>query len=145
MVFISKPTMALQVFEPNQFVLHNPEIQITYSTGSRAGVPELDYQTQDCNYYHFSNDEIHVMETAIGRLVTVILESNFEQQQERILALLLPTVYLPVGVVERLIQTEAILITRRLPKWGRSRRVEGQVETYESRLLSGTARLVEFN
>lgn len=142
---IAKSLMSHQVFEPNQFILYNSDTQITYSITSGAGILQLDYQIQPLRHtYHFSGDEIKVMGTAIGRLITVILESDLKQQQERILALLLPTVHLPADAMERLIQTEVILTTRRLPQPGRSRRVEGQVETYETKLLDGTARLVEF-
>jgi hypothetical protein len=142
-VLISLP-MSRQVFEPNQFVLGNSEAQIVYSISSRAGVPQLDYQRELNLTHHFSGDEITVMETPIGRLITVTLESDFKQQREGLLALLLPTIHLTVGEMERSMQTEVILTTRRLPQLGRSRRVEGQVETYEIQRLSGTAQLVEF-
>lgn len=138
------PPMSRQVFEPNRFVFDNSEAQLIYSISSRVGVPQLDYQSTLTRDYHFSGDEITIMETTIGRLITVTLESDLSQQRERLLALLLPTVHLAAGEIERLIQTDVILTTRRLPQLGRSRRVEGQVETYEIQPLSGTAQLVEF-
>ncbi len=137
--------MSNQVFEPNLFVFHDGETQIQYSIGRQSGVSELDYQTAPLDRSnHFSGDEISIIAIAIGRLITVTLASDLAQQSEKILTLLLPIVYLPVGVMEYSIQAEVILTTRRLPQPRGWRRVEGQVETYQTRSLSGIARLVEF-
>ena len=137
--------MSNQVFEPNLFVFHDGETQIHYAIGRQSDVSELDYQTTqlDCSD-HFSGDEISIIATAIGRLITVTLASDLAQQSEKQLTLLLPIVYLPVGVMEYSIQAELIFTTRRLPQPRGWRRVEGQVETYQTRSLSGIARLVEF-
>ncbi|MGV0025299.1 hypothetical protein [Phormidesmis priestleyi] len=137
--------MSNQVFEPNQFILHDRDTQIQYSIDYQTGIPKLDYQTLqvDC-ICHFSGDEISLVATTIGRLITVTLTSDFDQRSETLLTLLLPTVYLPVNVMEQLIQAEIITTTRRLPQPRSWRRVEGQVETHQMRSCQGIARLVEY-
>ena len=137
--------MSHQAFEPNQFILHDHDTQIKYLINRQAGVPELDYQTTRLDRaYHFSGNDIHLLATEIGRFVTVTLICDLDQKNEIMLTLLLPTVYLPVGVMEQVIQAEIITTTRRLPQQNRVRRVDGQVERYQTRSLHGIAQLIEF-
>lgn len=134
-------TVASQVFEPNQFTLQGEETQIIYSISSKIGIPQFDYQTQRSKY-HFSGSAIDVLETSIGRLITVTLTSK--RNQETLLTLLLPILYLPAGVIEYPMRTEMILSDRNLPQPGGPRRIEGQVQTYKTVSLTGVASLIEF-
>ncbi len=136
--------MSHPVFEPNEFNLHDNDTHIKYSINRQTGIPELDYQTTCLDrLYQFSGDDIHLLATEIGRLVTVTLVFDLDQKNEIMLTLLLPTVYLPAGVMEQAIQAEIITTTRRLPQQSGVRRVDGQVEAYQTRSLHGIAQLIE--
>lgn len=127
--------------QPTFFELRCNDTQITYSTTSLAGVPQLSYQDKSLNL-NFSGDEIRSLDTEIGRQVSVTLE-QIPDQQTVSLTLLVPTINLPEGTTETSIQTEAILTTGRTSIGGPDL-VDGQLQTYSSLMLPGVARLIQF-
>ncbi|GAB1543705.1 hypothetical protein NUACC21_63810 [Scytonema sp. NUACC21] len=128
--------------EPNDFELQGKDTRINYSTTSFTGEPRLNYQTQNTNR-QFTGEEINTLETNIGKLVTVLVEPDADTGKEVWLALLLPTINLPSSL-ENPIQTQAILTTKRTPVRGGPPILEGQLETYKTLSLKGTARSINF-
>jgi hypothetical protein len=106
---------------------------------SFIGEPQLTYKTPKFDL-QFKGEEIRVVETEIGKLVTV----TFERPQNPdvggkviTLTLLLPIINLSANL-ELSIQTEAILTTK-LQKGFINIPLEGQLQTYEIFSLKGTA------
>lgn len=134
--------MTEQIVEPNDFDLHNKDVQIHYSLESFIGGPQLTYKSQEFDR-QFQGEEIRVLETKIGKLVTVLVEPDSDRGKEVTLTLLLPTINLPSSL-QNPIETEAILTTQRTVQRGGSRILEGQLQTYHTLSLTGTARRVNF-
>lgn len=131
------PVTAPTPVEPNDFTLSGIDTTIHYSTTSLRGLPQFNY-----NGRQFSGNEIASLDTAIGKLVTVLIEPDSDGGREVLLTLLLPTINLPSSI-ESPIQTTAILTTKRTVTRGDPRTLEGQIETYKTLSLTGTARRVD--
>ncbi|MBD2440870.1 hypothetical protein [Nostoc sp. FACHB-110] len=134
--------MTEQIIEPNDFDLHNNDVQIHYSLESFIGGPQLTYKTQNFDR-QFTGEEINVVETNIGKLVTVLVEPDADTGEEVRLTLLLPSINLSSSL-ENPIETEAIFTTQRNVLRGLSPILEGQLQTYHTLSLRGTARSVDF-
>jgi hypothetical protein len=67
--------MTEQIVEANDFDLHNKDVQLHYSMESFIGGSQLTYKTQKLDR-QFKGEEISVLETEIGKLVTVLVESD---------------------------------------------------------------------
>ena len=61
--------------QANLFELGNYSTQVTYSSISFSGQPQLNYR-DDANNRNFVGEEISFQETKIGQLITVTLESG---------------------------------------------------------------------
>jgi hypothetical protein len=123
--------------EPNVFELTGAEVQLTYSTTSTVGPPNLSY-----NNLTFTGDEIRRQKSELGSLVTVILE-NVEGETHT-LTLLVPDVTLSgIGgeTTEQPIKTLAIRTTNRNTFAGPPL---GARQIYEVLNLQGTAKFVIF-
>ncbi len=134
-------TVAKQSHEPNLFDLRGKFTHINYSTTSIAGIPQLSYRKLGTTL-NFSGDEIRVVETEIGKLVTVTIEAVPDLQTVT-LTLLIPTINLPKEDTEISIDTKAIITTERTSIGGPSL-VIGQLQTYRIFSLRGTASFVFF-
>lgn len=132
--------MTEEIVKPNDFDLHNKDVQIHYSLESFIGGPQLTYKSQQFDR-QFQAEEIRVVETEIGKLVTVLVEPDSDRGMEVTLTLLLPTINLPSSL-QNPIETEAIVTTKRTVQRGGSRILEGQLQTYHTLSLTGTARRV---
>lgn len=126
--------------QPNLFELQNYDTQITYSSSSIAGVPQLSYSRGDTSRT-FSDAEIQLEETALGQSVTVLLENGAADKPIESLTLLLPLVQLPPQSPQLSIQTIAILSRRAVFV---NPAAPGQLQTYDTLHLFGTAQLVNF-
>jgi hypothetical protein len=124
---------------PNLFELHSKDTQITYTTSSIVGVPQFNYQTPSLNL-NFSGADIRTQDTELGTEITVTLE-QIPDLQTVILTLLIPAVNLRSGAIETSIETVAIITIDRTSIGGPSL-VDGQIQTYQTLPLRGTARLV---
>lgn len=126
--------------QPNLFELAGEYTQITYSTTSITGQPQFNYQDQQRDV-NVAGDDIRSLETEIGTLVTVTLEV-IPDLHTLTVTLLVPQINLDVGN-EGPLSTLTVLTTHRTSIGGPGL-VEGQLQTYESVALEGTARLVAF-
>ncbi len=139
-------TTNIVVQQPNEFTFTNAKgTFITYVTTSINGQPQLDYKTQHGHgNYHFSGQEIDKLETAIGTLVTVVIERPLNRDiggNLVKLTVLIPIINLPVTEGEEKVKTEAILTTEKVAGNIRIPLI-GQIQTYEVLALTGTARFV---
>ena len=131
--------MALSPNEPNLFELTGATTQITYSTSSFAGQPQLTYRHLE-DSGTFTGEEIRVLESEIGRQVTVTLEV-IPDLHTVTLTLLVPAINLDGR--EARFRTRAILTTQRTSIAG-PRLVKGALQTYRVLALRGVARIVDF-
>ena len=134
--------LATPVQEPNQYNLQGDGATITYSTTSFAGVPLFNYQDND-HSVNRSGDEIRVEETEIARLVTVDIE-QVPDAYDLSVTLLVPIINLREQFGEAAVQTVAVLTTDRSSAFTGPGGVEGQVQSYETLSLEGTAQRVAF-
>ncbi len=139
-------TTNIVVQQPNEFTFTNGKgTFITYVTTSINGQPQLDYKTQHGHEnHHFSGQEIDKLETAIGTLVTVVIERPLNRDiggNLVKLTVLIPIINLPVTEGEEKVKTEAILTTEKVAGNIRIPLI-GQIQTYEVLSLTGTARFV---
>ncbi len=130
--------------EPNLFELQGVDTQITYSTSSFAGPPQLSYRgpglsTGQQLERSFSGDEIRVREHETGRLVTVTLEA-IPDADTLTLTLLVPAFRLDGN--DNPCSTVAILTTHRGSIAPQT--LTGQLQNFQTRELTGTARWVVF-
>lgn len=132
--------MTDQIFEPNRFELHGRDIQINYLPASFLGRAQLEYTTQNV-VRQFGGREIRALVTDIGILVTVLVETNFNVGKEVRLSLLLPMVNLLSSQKTR-IETQATLTTHLTCHPGNPFLPEGQLQSYETLSLRGTASYV---
>jgi hypothetical protein len=124
--------------EPNLYVLHGYGLQVTLSTTSLAGQPQLTYH--DANQARqFSGEEITFEDTTIGQLVSVVLTST-PDLGNTVFSLLLPAVNLS-GRGSQPISTIGITTVQRTTIAGPP---PGQSTTHDVTRLRGTADHVEF-
>src|SRR5262249_14357312 len=113
--------------------------QITYSTSSFAGPPQLSYRIKE-HQGTANGDEIRTLDGEIGTVVTVTLTQT-PDRDSLTLSLLVPTVNLMGS--DQPVNTIALLTTHRTGSGG-PQLVKGAVQSYEVLMLQGTARHVDF-
>jgi hypothetical protein len=128
------------VAEPNLYELACADLLVTYSTSSIDGSPRFSYQDADTNL-SASGEEITARPTDLGTEVTVMLET-VPDDHTTTLTLLVPGVNLG-DETESSVDTVLVETTNRTSIGG-PRLVEGQLQTYRTTALHGTARLVSF-
>jgi len=131
--------MAEQGNTPNSYELTGTDTEITYSTTSFSGQPQLTYRDQK-DQCSFSGAEIRSLDTEIGQQVTVTIE-QIPDLHSITLTVLIPTINLD-GVESRF-RTRAIFTTRR-SSIGGPRLIKGALQSYRVLALRGVARNVDF-
>jgi hypothetical protein len=126
---------------PNLFNLEGDGATISFATSSIAGVPQFSYRDSEHNVSR-SGEDIRRLETEIGTLVTIDLAQIPDLQTIKV-TLVLPTVNLPQPANVSDLQTIGILTTARTTIGGPNL-VVGQIESYRTLYLRGTARKVVF-
>lgn len=126
--------------QPNLFELQGYDTQITYSTTSITGVPQLSYVRGEISRT-FSGDEIQLAEAGFGQSVTDLLQNGAADEPIESLTALLPIVQLSPQLQPLSIQTVAILSRRTVFV---NPATLAQLQTYDSFSLYGTAQLVNF-
>lgn len=125
------------IVQPNVFELGGYNTQISYSTTSSTGVPELIY-TNRGETLNFRGEQIRTEQTQLGQMVTVNLSSSLQGiSPVESLSLLIPMVNLPADNRQGSIQMIAIFSLR-------SPAIPGQSQNYMTLCLSGTASQIDF-
>jgi hypothetical protein len=130
------------VQEPTQFELRGGDVAITYATTSLTGVPQFNYQDK-ARAVTVSGAAIRVESTAIARVVTVALE-QIPDAYDFSVTLLIPRINLRDPNRTASLATLAILTTDRSSALTGPTGVEGQVQSYEARVLMGMASRLDF-
>jgi hypothetical protein len=128
-----------QKITPNQYDLQAPGVTISYSTSSIAGKPQLSF-TKGRQTLNFSGDEIGVLDTPIGALITVTIARSVDRGFTSF-SFLLPAIDLPAASAKQSFRTLGITTVHKITITGP---VKGQQQTYKSIELRGTARQVAF-
>src|SRR5690348_7444951 len=99
---------------PNDFTFQGEKKRIHYEATSISGRPLLDYRDENNESRSFSGDEINILETQFGTLVSVLIEQIPDSHVVWV-TVLIPTSYLPNNASELPIRTIAIFTTHRTP------------------------------
>lgn len=127
---------AQPIVQANLFELQGYNTQITYSTTSVIGVPQLTYVNQG-QTLNFRGKDIRQEQTQLGQIVTVDLTDNPASEILETLSLLVPIVNLSSKSLETTIQTTAIFSQV-------AKSTTAQVQTYMTLCLTGLAKQVAF-
>ncbi len=130
--------MATATQEANLFELRCEETEVTYSTSSFAGPPQLSYRGPD-GELSFSGNQIELLPSALDSEVTVTL-ATVPDLHTITLTLLLPSIRLG-NERESAFETVAIRTTNRTTIAGPP---PGPGQTYETVALDGIAKAVLF-
>ena len=125
---------------PNLFLLHGAAIHVTFSTGGFGSKLNLTYQDANGSQ-SFSDNQINVVQTPIGSLVTVTIRRTVDAGSTNF-SVLIPTVNLTGPGQAAPVSTEGITTIHRfsvIPTFD-----QGQTELYQFTPLSGTANQVVF-
>lgn len=136
---IAQASLSTRGQRANTFELQGDRVHINYSATSINGVPTLSYRDSQ-RQLKFSGSDIRITETEIGQLLTVTIE-QIPDLRKVTLTLVLPIVNLPPNTSQRPVQTIAIQTVQRTNIGGPDL-VDGQVQSYRTLNLKGTARLL---
>lgn len=125
----------------NLFELTAEDMRLTYTTSSHTGQPQFYYQDEQRNLT-FSGDEIDVLHSEMGVLITITLEVVYDAYR-RTLTLLVPQVNLKQEEPKSSVSTLAVLTTHHTHLGG-TNLVTGALETYAVVALEGMAKFVKF-
>ena len=127
--------------EANLFELHSATLKVTYSASSLDGKPQLSYK-KGKTLLNFRGSQIRQKPTEIGTLVSVTLKA-VPDSRTIVFSLLLPLVNVPDDDPTVHVSIKAIETTNRTSIAG-PKLVKGQVQTYKTYSLKGTAKSVLF-
>ena len=128
-----------QKITPNQYNLQGQGVSISYSTTSLSGKPQLSFK-KGRQTLSFSGDEIGVLDTSIGALITVTIAKTVDRGFTSF-SFLLPTIELTSQSAKQLFRTLGITTVHTTTIAGP---VKGAQQTYKSVPLRGTARRLIF-
>jgi hypothetical protein len=128
-----------QKIVPNQYELQGPGISVGYSTSGITGKPQLSLK-KGRQTLSFTGDEIGVLDTSIGSLVTVTIAKTPDKGVTTF-SFLLPAISLPAASAKKTFKTLGITTVHKTTIAGPPTGVQ---QTYKSVQLSGTARRVAF-
>ena len=131
--------MANNFEQANLFELGDYSIQVTYSSTSFTGQPQLNYRDNNFNL-NFAGEEIRVQDTEIGQLITVTLETVADLRTKTF-TLILPLVNVMPQSGGTQVQVPGILTTTHTTIAGPGL---GPEKTYSIVNLRGTAQFVVF-
>jgi len=134
-----KGRVMAQNITPNQYNLTGQGISINYSTSSVAGKPQMSFK-KGRHRLNFSGDEINVLDTTIGALITIVIATAVDRGFTSF-SFLLPAIQLSTQSAKQSFRTLGITTVHTSSIAGP---VKGAQQTYRSVQLRGTARRVEF-
>jgi hypothetical protein len=125
--------------QANLFEVGDYSIQVTYSSTSFPGQPQLSYRDNNINR-NFMGEEIRILDTEIGQLVTVTLETIGDLRIVTF-TLILPLVNVMPQSGGTRVRVPGILTTTHTTIAGPG---PGAEKTYSTVNLQGTAQFVVF-
>jgi hypothetical protein len=131
--------MAQPKITPDLYDLKGQGVTINYSTSSISGKPQLTLKKGRQSQI-FSGDEIGVLETAIGTLITVTIAKTVDRGFTTF-SFLLPAIELASTAAKQTFKTIGVTTVHKTSIAGP---VTGVQETYRTIALSGTAKVVLF-
>ena len=129
-----------QLFDATRFDIAGP-IHVNYSSSSITGVPLVSYKDAELDL-NFQGDDITRVETSLGELVTVTLQT-VPDDFTRTFTLIVPTVRVPHGG-EAEFDTLGIETTDRSSSFVGPLGTAGVLQTYQVHQLHGNAQQVDF-
>ncbi len=124
---------------PNQYELQGQGVRVGYSTSSIAGNAQLSFK-KGRKTLDFTGDEINVLDTKSGALITVTIATT-PDRSFTLLSFLLPAIQLSKESAKQSFRTIGITTIQKTTIAGP---VSGVQQVYKSIQLSGTARHVQF-
>ena len=124
---------------PNQYDLRGRGVTISYSVTSISGKPLLAFK-KGKQTLNFSGDEIGVLDTIIGSLVTVTIAKTVDRGFTTF-SFLLPSIQLTSPSARQTFQTIGITTVHKTTIAGP---IKGVQQSYKSLQLRGTARPLVF-
>jgi hypothetical protein len=124
---------------PNQYDLRGRGVTISYSVTSISGKPLLTFK-KGKQALNFSGDEIGVLDTIIGSLVTVTIAKTVDRGFTTF-SFLLPSIQLTSPSARQTFQTIGITTVHKTTIAGP---IKGVQQSYKSLQLRGTARPLVF-
>jgi hypothetical protein len=131
--------MANNFEQANLFELGDYSIQVTYSSTSFTGQPQLSYRDNNINR-NFMGEEIRILDTELGQLITVTLETIADLRTVTF-TLVLPLVNVIPQSGGTRVQVPGISTTTHTTIAGPG---PGAEKTYSTVNLQGTAQFVVF-
>lgn len=128
-----------QKITPNQYELVGPSIQISYSTSSISGKPQLSFK-RGRTTLSFTGNQINVLDTISGALVTVTIASTPDLSSTTF-SFVLPSIELAKESAKQAFRTFGVTTVR---KTSISGSVKGVQQTYKVVELRGSAQRVVF-
>jgi hypothetical protein len=124
---------------PNQYELQGQGVRIGYSTSSIGGKAQLSFK-KSRKTLNFTGDEIGLLDTTIGALITVTIAATPDRSFTSF-SFLLPTIQLPKESAKQPFRTIGITTIHKTTIAGP---VKGVEHVYKSVQLRGTAMQVQF-
>jgi hypothetical protein len=128
-----------QTITPNLYDLQGQGVRIGYSTSSIAGKAQLTFK-KGRKTLSFTGDEINVLDTAIGALISVTIAATPDQSSTSF-SFLLPAIQLSKESAKQAFRTVGITTVRKTSLGGP---VKGVQQTYKTIQLRGSAQKVQF-
>ncbi|MFO0937163.1 MAG: hypothetical protein U0798_11690 [Gemmataceae bacterium] len=125
---------------PNYFQLHGHGLRVTYSTTGFAGQPTFSYQDA-VGAHTFTGSQIDTVKTPIGDLVTVVIRLTPDAGSTSF-SILIPAIILGSTHESSPVRTEGITTLHRMSI--APQLLRGQIETYHTVTLNGSAHFVFF-
>ncbi|MCC6859390.1 MAG: hypothetical protein IT158_12550 [Bryobacterales bacterium] len=123
---------------PNQFELRGKGVRVDYSTSSITGQAQLSFQ-KGRTTLQFSGDQIGLLDSSIGTLVTVTVAAKPDRTQT-LFSFLLPAIQLAKQSARQSFRTVGLSTTVKTTIAGPPKGVQ---HTYRSVPLRGSARQVQ--
>lgn len=130
---------AVSSVSPNHFELKGKDVRVSFSETSFTGEPRMQYRDRQ-RLVNALGDEIRQVEVGIGKLVTIVLQSNAADDESIQFSVLIPHALL-TGT-DRSVRINTLGITTRGP--GFIVPTTRQLETYSEVRLTGEGTLVDF-
>ena len=120
---------------PNQYDLRGQGVSISYSVTSITGKPQLSFK-KGRTTLNFTGDEIGVLDTTIGSLISVTVATTIDRDFTSF-SFLLPSIQLTSPSARQAFRTIGVTTVHKTTIAGP---IKGAQQTYKSVQLRGTAR-----